>query len=190
VSWVSSGFSAAEPAGGATCLRANRRCNSRAAVRHGDHEYTLVDTRDKLANLMAELRKQNLISVDTETTSVNAMRADLVGVSLCWQTAPGVLRARSRTNGFGAPGPCDVRRELGPILADEKVRKIGQNVKYDWIVLRNARMPLRGVYFDTMVASYCLDPERTSHSLDNLALDFLGHQSIPIESLIGKARTN
>ena len=81
-----------------------------------------------------------------------------------------------------------VRRELGPILADERVQKIGQNLKYDMIVLRNAQMPLGGVYFDTMVASYVLDPERMSHSLDNLALDFLNYESIPIVSLIGKGK--
>ena len=78
-----------------------------------------------------------------------------------------------------------VRRELGPILADENVRKIGQNIKYDLLVLRNAQMPLGGVYFDTMVASYCLDPERTSHSLDNMARDFLNYEGVPIEALIG-----
>ena len=81
-----------------------------------------------------------------------------------------------------------VRRELGPILADERVKKIGQNLKYDMTILRNAQMPLGGVYFDTMVASYVLDPERMSHSLDNLALDFLNYESIPIVSLIGKGK--
>jgi DNA polymerase-1 len=81
-----------------------------------------------------------------------------------------------------------VQKELGPILADPRVKKIGQNLKYDMTILRNARMPLGGVYFDTMVASYVLDPERMSHSLDNLALDFLNYQSIPIVSLIGKGK--
>jgi DNA polymerase-1 len=146
-----------------------------------DHEYTLVDTRDKFARLMADLRRQTLISVDTETTSVNAMRADLVGVSLCWEPHRAFYVPVCGPLGSVHLDLATVRRELGPILADEKVRKIGQNIKYDWIVLR-------GVYFDTMVASYCLDPERTSHSLDSLALDFLGHHGIPIESLIGKGR--
>jgi len=81
-----------------------------------------------------------------------------------------------------------VRRELGPILADESIRKIGQNIKYDMLVLRNARMPLRGVYFDDMVASYVLDPERMSHSMDNMALDFLNYECIPIVSLLGKGK--
>jgi DNA polymerase-1 len=153
-----------------------------------DHEYILVDTREKLADLMAGLRKQKLISVDTETTSINAMRADLVGVSLCWQPHRAFYVPVRGPLGSSHLDLATVRRELGPILADENVRKIGQNIKYDWIVLRNAHMPLQGVYFDTMVASYCLDPERASHSLDSLALDFLGHQSIPIASLIGKGK--
>jgi DNA polymerase-1 len=159
-----------------------------SSVGTGDHEYILVDAREKLARLMTDLRKQTLISVDTETTSVNAMRADLVGVSLCWQPHRAFYVPVRGPMGSVHLDLATVRREIGPILADENVRKIGQNIKYDWIVLRNAQMPLRGVYFDTMVASYCLDPERLSHSLDNLALDFLGHKCIPIASLIGKGK--
>jgi DNA polymerase-1 len=80
-----------------------------------------------------------------------------------------------------------VRREIGPILADESARKIGQNIKYDLLVLRNAQMPVRGVYFDTMVASYCLEPAR-SHSMNNMAADYLNYECIPISALIGKGK--
>jgi DNA polymerase-1 len=152
------------------------------------HTYTLIDTAEKFAGLMTELRQQKLVSVDTETTSRTAMRAELVGISLSWE--PGRAFYLAIRGPLGAPhlDIATVRRELGPILADENVKKIGQNLKYDMLVLRNAQMLVHGIYFDTMVASYCLDPERLSHSLDNLALDFLNYQSIPIVSLIGKGK--
>ncbi|MEN6426018.1 MAG: DNA polymerase I [Phycisphaerales bacterium] len=152
------------------------------------HEYTLVDTADKFAAFMAAVKKQKLISVDTETTSVNAMRAELVGLSFCWQ--PGRAYYLAVRGPLGAPhlDMEKLRRELGPILADLSVRKVGQNIKYDMLVLRNAKMPLGGIYFDTMVASYVLDPERLSHSMDNMALDFLNYECIPIVSLLGKGK--
>jgi len=160
----------------------------RASAATLPHDYTLVDTAEKFTAFVAELREQKLISVDTETTSVNAMRAELVGLSFSWR--PGRAFYLAVRGPLGAPH-LDVemvRRELGPILADESVRKIGQNIKYDMLVLRNAKMPVRGVYFDTMVASYVLDPERLSHSMDNLALDLLNYECIPIVSLIGKGK--
>ncbi len=152
------------------------------------HQYTLVDTAEKLAGLVAELRKQKLISVDTETTSVNAVRAELVGISLCWQPHRAFYVPVKGPLGSSHLDVATVRRELAPILADERIQKIGQNIKYDLIVLRNAQMPVRGVYFDTMVASYCLDPERMSHAMDNLAMDFLAYECVPIIALIGKGK--
>ncbi len=152
------------------------------------HEYTLVDTPEKFAAFMAEVKTQKLISVDTETTSVVAMRAELVGLSFCWQ--PGRAFYLAVRGPLGAPHLDieTVRRELGPILADPSIRKIGQNIKYDMLVLRNANMPLGGIYFDTMVASYVLDPERLSHSMDNMAIDFLNYECIPLVSLLGKGK--
>jgi DNA polymerase-1 len=152
------------------------------------HTYTLVDTAEKFEAFLADLRKQKLLSVDTETTSINAMRADLVGISFSWEPGRASYLAVRGPLGSRHLDIAAVRRELGPILADERVKKIGQNLKYDMTVLRNAQMPLGGVYFDTMVASYVLDPERMSHSLDNLALDFLNYESTPIVSLIGKGK--
>ena len=152
------------------------------------HTYTLVDAPEKFEAFLAELRRQTLISVDTETTSRNAMRAELVGLSFSWEPGRAFYLAVRGPLGSRHLDIATVRRELGPVLADERVKKIGQNLKYDMTVLRNAQMPLGGVYFDTMVASYVLDPERMSHSLDNLASDFLNYESIPIVNLIGKGK--
>ena len=150
-------------------------------------DYRLVDTPEKFERFLAALKKQRLFAVDTETTSVDAMRADLVGMSFSWQAHQGYYLPVKAPLGAKHLNVEAVRRELGSILADEGVKKIGQNIKYDLLVLRNAQMPIRGVYFDTMVASYCLDPER-SHSMDNMAADYLDYQCIPIAALIGKGR--
>jgi len=173
---------------GAVVLQETRDLMRRGSAGTLVHTYTLVDTAEKFDAFLAELRKQTLISVDTETTSRNAMRAELVGLSFSWQPGRAFYLAVRGPLGSRHLDIAAVRRELGPILADQRVRKIGQNLKYDMTVLRNAQMPLGGVYFDTMVASYVLDPERMSHSLDNLALDFLNYESIPIVNLIGKGK--
>jgi DNA polymerase-1 len=142
---------------------------------------------DKFEKFLAELRKQKLFAVDTETTSVDAMRADLVGMSFSWKPHQGFYLPVKVPLGSKHLNVNAVRREIAPILADESARKIGQNIKYDLLVLRNAQMPVRGVYFDTMVASYCLEPAR-SHSMNNMAADYLNYECIPISALIGKGK--
>jgi DNA polymerase-1 len=151
------------------------------------HDYRLIDTQEKFEQFYEELAKQKLIAIDTETTSVNAMRADLVGMSFSWQPEQGFYLAVKAPLGARHLDIEAVRRKLAPILADESVKKIGQNIKYDMLVLRNAQMPVKGVHFDTMVASYCLDPAR-SHSMNNMASDFLDYKCISISALIGKGR--
>jgi DNA polymerase-1 len=152
------------------------------------HNYQLIDTPEKFESFLSELEKQKLFAIDTETTSIAPMRADLVGISFSWQPKSGFYIPVRAPVGARHLSPAKVREKLGSILADPTVKKIGQNIKYDMLVLRNAGLPLRGVYFDTMVASYCLDPQRNSHSLDNMAFDFLNYQSIPISALIGKGK--
>jgi DNA polymerase-1 len=151
------------------------------------HDYRLIDTQEKLEAFCTELQKQKLIAIDTETTSVDAMRADLVGMSFSWRPEQGFYLVVKAPLGAKHLDIEVIRRKLAPILADESVKKVGQNIKYDMLVLRNAQMPVKGVHFDTMVASYCLDPGR-SHSMNNMAADFLDYKCIPISALIGKGR--
>ena len=154
---------------------------------HSKRNYQLIDTPEKFEKFFAELAGQKLIAVDTETTSVDAMRAELVGISFAWREGHGFYLPIKAPLGSKHLNIEAVREKLAPLLADPNVKKIGQNIKYDLLVLRNAHMPIRGIYFDTMVASYCLDPER-SHSMDNMAADFLGYRCIPISSLLGKGK--
>ena len=158
-----------------------------APAKTAGHDYQLVDTPEKFDTFLAGLKKQKLFAVDTETTSVDAMRADLVGMSFSWQAHQGFYLPVKAPLGARHLEIETVRHQLAPILADEEVKKIGQNIKYDLLILRNAQMPIRGVYFDTMVASYCLEPGR-SHSMDNMAADYLNYECVPISALIGKGR--
>jgi DNA polymerase-1 len=151
------------------------------------HNYLLIDTPEKLDDFAEKLKKQKLFAIDTETTSISAHRAELVGLSFCWQAHNAYYLAVKGPMGAKYLGLAAIRGKLAGILADEKIKKICQNAKYDMIVLANCGMPLKGLVFDTMIASYVLDAER-SHSLDNMAMDFLNYRDIPISDLIGKGK--
>ncbi|NLH17612.1 MAG: DNA polymerase I, partial [Phycisphaerae bacterium] len=153
-----------------------------------DKQYTCVDTTESLANLAAELKTKTRIAVDTETTSTDPMRAELVGMSFSWRSGLGYYLPIKAPMGQKHLNLTDVRKLIGPILANEKIQKVGQNIKYDLIVLSNAGMPVNGIVFDTMVASYCLSADRMSHSMDAMARDYLGYETITLASLIGKGK--
>jgi len=159
-----------------------------ASVKTVAHNYELIDSHEKFERFLPELKKQKLFAIDTETTSIFAMRAELVGISFCWQPHNGFYLAVKAPLGSNHLDIEQVRLKLSPLLVDENIKKIGQNIKYDLLVLKNAGLSVKGIYFDTMVASYCLDPERESHSLGQMALDFLNYQCIPISALIGKGK--
>ncbi len=159
-----------------------------ASAKTVKHDYQLIDTKQKFDKFFDQLKKQKLFAIDTETTSLDAMRADLVGISFSWQPQKAFYLPVKAPLGQKHLDITDVRHKLAPILADEKVKKVGQNIKYDMLILKKAKMPLKGIHFDTMVASYCLDPLRTSHALDRMAADFLNYQCTSLFSLIGKGK--
>ncbi len=147
--------------------------------------YRLVDTPQKLADFARDLRRQKRFAFDTETTGLNPVSSDLVGLSFSWQAGSGYyLPVRSM---FGSVLALDdIRREIGPVLGDPEAEKIGQNVKYDLLALRAAGIAVRGVTFDCMIASFVLDSTRRSHGMDFLAESLLGYKPIPITDLIGR----
>ena len=159
-----------------------------ATIHTIEKDYHLVDTAEAFEAFVAELGKQTQFAIDTETTGLEAMRADLVGISFAWKPFEAYYLPVKGPLGQKRLDVSLVRQRLGPILADASIRKIGQNIKYDMIILAKAGMPLAGVAFDTMVASYVLDAARPSHSMEAMARDFLGYQPIPIAALIGKGK--
>jgi DNA polymerase-1 len=158
------------------------------SVKTVSHDYQLIDTAEKFDSFFADLKKQKLFAIDTETTSLSPMAAQLAGISFSWQAHKAYYLPVKASLGQKHLDINLVREKLAPILADENIKKVGQNIKFDMLILQNAKMPLAGAFFDTMVASYCLDPTRTSHSMDSMSLDFLGYEGIPISSLIGKGK--
>ena len=154
-------------------------------------DYQLIDNAQKLDAFVKNLSKQDAFAFDTETTSIDPMRADLVGLSFSWKAETGYYLPVRAPLGQSRLDIGAVRNLVGPILADAEKFKVAQNLKYDYLVLENARMPVAvadGKVFDTMVASYCLHADRSSHGMDAMARDYLGYEAIPISELIGKGK--
>ncbi len=162
-------------------------------------EPTIVDDPQTLAAVVAECRGAPLVALDTETTSIDPMRAELVGMSLAaapgrsWyfpfahvapdgELAGGVPPRNLPPLGSAALAP------LHDLLADPAVPKAGHNVKYDWLVLRRAGVELGGVAYDSMLASFVLDPGRRSHAIDELARERLSLRMRTYAELVGRGR--
>lgn len=164
----------------------------------GEVSYSLVPP-GRLGELADRLREAGGFVVDVETTSLDPLEAELAGIA--FGTEPGrawyvpVAAGGEKGEGlFEEDGPDrsvfagieEARGTLGPLLADPAVEKTGHNIKYDLMVLENHGFEVEGVTWDTMIASYCIDPSRRSHSLDNLALEHLRHRMIPYGDLFEK----
>ncbi len=150
-------------------------------------DYRTILTEADLADLVSTLRSAGRFALDTETTSENPVEARLVGLSFscephrAWYIPCG-------HHYVGAPDqlPCEtVLETLRPCLEDPDLQKVGQNIKYDWIVLDRYGIDLAGVVFDTMVASYLVNPSKRNHNLDQIALDFLNHKTTTYAEVTG-----
>lgn len=166
--------------------------------------YHLIKDAARLETLLERLNErrgsQLLVAIDTETTAIDPMRAELVGFSFSLRAGEGYYIAANAFEGvpdsFAAPPAPRLRprvsRELAYILsrlagfyADESIPKTGQNLKYDLLVLSCYDVPVDGVAFDTLLASFCLDPSARLHGIDQLTEMHLGWRKIPTSSLIG-----
>jgi len=147
---------------------------------------TILDMGDLLA-WIDRIKQVGRFAVDTETTSEQPVRAELVGISLCAEDGKACYIPVGHIAGKQLPKE-QVLEALRPLLEDEDLDKFGQNIKYDMIVLKKEGIQIRGVRCDTMLASYLLDPSRRGHSLDDLAEIFLEHRTIPIKELIGTGK--
>jgi DNA polymerase-1 len=145
-------------------------------------DYAVVDSVAALEVLVQEVRAAGRVAVDVETDSQNPIDAEIVGIALA--TAPG----RARYVPFGHAGDRNVPaahalEALVPILQDPAIRKAGQNVKFDMLVLQRAGIELAGVEADAMLAAYILDPGRRAYGIDLLALEHLGHRMISYDEV-------
>jgi DNA polymerase I len=142
-------------------------------------DYVLVESDAALQPLLKKWAAATELAIDTETTSLNAIVADLVGVSLAIKPGEAYYVPASVVAGS---------QELQALLKRKDIKKIGHNIKYDLLALQNAGIELVNSGFDTMIASYLLNAGTRQHNLDTLAFNELGYQMQPIEELIGKGK--
>ncbi|MFO0817574.1 MAG: DNA polymerase I [Pirellulales bacterium] len=150
--------------------------------------YRTVATPEALDQLASTLSQASRISVDTETTSPRPRAAQLVGLSFAWAEGEACYIPVRAPVGEPQLPEALVLEKLRPVLESPSIKKVGQNLKYDVIVLRNVGIELQGLEFDTMVADYLLEPGGRIHNLDDLAKRYLNHTTIKIEELIGTGR--
>ncbi len=152
--------------------------------------YHTVSTLGDLKKLVTAFGKVKEIAVDTETTSLNPLEAELVGVSLTDRANTGYYVPLGHSNDSGKNLPFDQALALiKKLLEDTKVGKIGQNLKYDLQVLRRYDVEIEPISFDTMLASYVINPSGRQHSLDAQALRHFDYQMQPITDLIGSGKS-
>ncbi|HML77803.1 DNA polymerase I [Geobacter sulfurreducens] len=152
--------------------------------------YRTIFTEADFRALLAGLAGAGVFSVDLETTSLNPLDAEIVGISLSLRDHEACYIPVGHAYD-GAPDQLDralVLEGLRPLLTDPAVRKVGQNLKYDYQVLRRHGIVMAGVWCDTMVASYLINPVRSGHGLDSLAVEHLDHRMISYEEVAGKGK--
>lgn len=150
-----------------------------------DHFYQLIDSEKARTILLKNILQQKEVTFDTETTSLDTLEAELVGISFSWE----------KGKGYYIPFPTDfeetkkIIQEFRPFFESENISKIGQNLKYDIKVLAKYDIAIKGQNFDTMIAHYLINPDMR-HNMDVLSETYLQYQPISIESLIGKKGKN
>jgi DNA polymerase-1 len=154
------------------------------------HSYRVISSADELSAVCGEISRAGFVSVDTETTSVKPVDAELVGVSLSIKAHEGWYVPVRADSLFGGEGlDCaEVVRILKPVLENGSIAKLGQNIKYDMIVFANYGISLAGLRSDSMVGSYLLNPSERRHNLDDMAMDRLNYKTITYEELAGKGK--
>ena len=149
------------------------------------HNYKLIENSTQRAALIVELSKLKQFCFDTETTGLDTMTAELVGLSFSWEA----------TEACYVPIPAEqteaqlIIDEFKTLFANELIGKTGQNIKYDMNVLKNYGVAINGILFDTMIAHYLLQPDMR-HGMDALAGSYLNYAPVSIETLIGKRGKN
>lgn len=152
-------------------------------IENTKHNYILVDTEEAIEKLIALLKVNSPISYDSETTGIDANNAELVGLSFSIKPSEAYYVPVSE-NQIDAQALIEKFRS---IFEDEKILKIGQNIKYDALVLRYYNIKLAGIYFDTMLAHYVMHPE-LRHGMNFLSETYLKYAPVSIETLIGKGK--
>ncbi len=158
----------------------------------GYDSYETVFEEKSLGQIISMIEEAGELSIDLETNSKLPMNARIVGFSLCSSPGHAFYVPVGHTDIMEAGKQMNIDTALSmlkPVLESEDVKKIGQNIKYEMLVLRNHGVTLRGIYFDTMLAAHLLDASRTSYKLDELSRTELGHRMISYDDVTGKGKS-
>ena len=154
--------------------------------------YKTILNIDELKELVIKVQSSDMVSIDLETTSVNPMVAEIVGVSISFKKNEGfyvpILYLEKNKNNFGTDDLKIVLENIKGFLENDKIKKVGQNIKYDTLIFSRNGINVTGIYFDTMVAASILNPSARSYKLDMLSVEFLNYTMVPIEDLIGRGK--
>ena len=154
--------------------------------------YLCLTDLDEVKKELTRARQAGRFAIDTETTSQHPMLAQLVGISFAYKPHHAcyipVGHVTFGNEKFVQPHRQAVLDILKPLLEDPTILKVGQNIKYDYIVLFRCGISMQGMVFDTMIASHLLNPSHRGHSLDHIALTLLGHKTIKYEEIVGKGK--
>lgn len=160
-----------------------------------ESKYETVFTQAEFDTWLERINQVDLFAIDTETTSLNTMQAQIVGVCLAVKDPDNqgnlACYIPLAHDYEGAPQQLnreDVLAKLKPILEDGSKFKVGQNLKYDWHILQNHGIAMQGMQFDTMLESYCINSVATRHNMDDLALKYLNHRTTHFEEIAGKGK--
>ena len=152
---------------------------------------TILDLK-ALKEMVDELKNAKYVSIDLETTSVNPMLAEIVGISVSYNKNSAfyipILYPEKKKNNFG-DNDLEVALSIMKVfLEDEEIKKVGQNIKYDALILFRHGVKVSNIFLDTMIAAHILNPAARSYKLDALSIEFLNYNMVPIEDLIGKGK--
>jgi DNA polymerase I len=153
-----------------------------------DHTTHIAASLDEVAALAVTIKNAGFVSIDTETTSTEPRTARLVGISLAIQESEAFYIPVGHTTGQNLPLD-ETLKALQGIIESPEIKKIGQNLKYDYQVFKNYGIAMQGLAFDVMIAAYLVDPGKRQYNLDKVAAEWLSVETTPIETLIGKGKT-
>jgi DNA polymerase I len=160
------------------------------SAKSDEKNYRTVFSMDDLDEVLEACRNAEYFAFDLETTSVDALEADIVGMSFAWTPDEAVYVPVSHDD-EDAPEQLEleaVLEKVAPLLEDEDAKVVAQHYKYEWLVLQRYDIEIRGVVHDTMLMSYLLDPGKNSHSLDTIAADVLNHNTMTFSQVAGKGK--
>ena len=152
---------------------------------------TILDLK-ALKEMVDELKNAKYVSIDLETTSVNPMLAEIVGISVSYNKNSAfyipILYPEKKKNNFGGNDLEVALSIMKEFLENKDIKKIGQNIKYDALILYRHGVKVSNIFLDTMIAAHILNPAAKSYKLDALSIEFLNYNMVPIEDLIGKGK--